>query len=171
MSLSTTSSNSYWVTPVQSTWLALIDSAVNEVSEEAVPLDDGRKYKQLTWSSSCEKLKVEYAQYYRKINEDYPEHKIINRQEVKRTGGGVYAFYGGSDVFNLFNLPGGELSLYIAIPMMIDGQLEMVVIDSKNQEFKIDWNKVAIVYLSGTSKLKCSGKGKMICILLRASRD
>jgi hypothetical protein len=77
---------------------------------------------------------------------------------------------------DVLELPGGKASefkfpiveaAYVIIPMTQDRESKVEVTNSKGEVQRIlQWTKGSLVYLSGSSILKFTGDGSVICIML-----
>jgi hypothetical protein len=95
------------------------------------------------------------------IGVDSPENKIIKHPEVKKTGGKILKLGGQT-----YALPGGSLLAYVAIPLASSGHPTIEVVDANGKAASIPWNKGSLVYLTGTSELRYSRDGTVVCIIL-----
>ncbi|KAF8847679.1 hypothetical protein BDZ45DRAFT_754637 [Acephala macrosclerotiorum] len=156
-------SSNFLIQSTSSIPLPLVATASAEVDSGAQAPAKAEAYLELAWSPSCQKiLEVYVKEHYTKISADSPEYEIIKPPEVKKTGGKVFKLLGGQT----YGLPGGSSSAYVAIPLTSTGHPTVEVIDLNQKATPIPWNQGSLVYLTGTSGLKCCGHGTVVCIML-----
>jgi len=103
------------------------------------------------------------ADIFLQINNNSPEYEIIQRSKADSISGEVLELPAGEA--NAFKPPIRDAA-YVIIPMTQDGEPKVEVMDSMGGQKSLQWKKGSLVYLSGTSALKCTGDGSVICIML-----